>query len=202
MAMDVLLALTGFCLVTSATPGPNTLMLMASGANFGLRRTIPHLLGVVLGFGAMVAILGLGLDRLVLGNAALAGALTWLSLAYVLWLAWKIATAAPPAPSAASGAASGAAPGRPLGFLAAAAFQWVNPKAWAMGLGALSAYAAGAGGAWIVAGVFVLVGLPVGVAWTATGQGMQGLLSRPARLRAFNATMAVVLVLSMLPVVL
>lgn len=194
MAVDLLLALAGFCFVTSATPGPNNMMLMASGANFGLRRTVPHMLGVSLGFGAMVAILGLGLDRIVLGNAALAGALKWLSLAYVLWLAWKIATAAPPAP--------GAAPGRPLGFAAAAAFQWVNPKAWAMGLGALSAYTAGVGGAWIVAAVFVLVNLPVVAAWTAAGQGLQGLLARPARLRAFNAVMAAMLVLSMLPVVL
>lgn len=194
MAANILLALMGFCLVTSATPGPNNMMLMASGVNFGLRRTVPHMLGVALGFGAMVAILGLGLDRIVMGSAALAAALKWLSLAYVLWLAWRIATAAPPSP--------GAAPGRPLGFLAAAAFQWVNPKAWAMGLGALSAYSAGVGGPLVVAAVFVLVNLPVVAAWAAAGQGLQGLLSRPARLRAFNAAMAVLLVMSMLPVVL
>jgi threonine/homoserine/homoserine lactone efflux protein len=194
MTADILLALTGFSLVTSVTPGPNNMMLMASGANFGLRRTVPHILGVSLGFGAMVAILGLGLDRIVMGNAALAAALKWLSLAYVLWLAWKIATAAPPSQAD--------APGRPLGFLGAAAFQWVNPKAWAMALGALSAYAAAVGGPLVVAAVFAVVNLPVVAAWAAAGQGLQGLLARPGRLRAFNAAMAALLVLSMLPVVL
>lgn len=87
MAAEILLALLGFCFVTSATPGPNNMMLMASGANFGLRRTLPHMLGVSLGFGAMVAILGMGLDRVVMGNATLAAAMKWASLAYVLWLA-------------------------------------------------------------------------------------------------------------------
>ncbi|MGN7869656.1 LysE family translocator [Paracoccus sp. 22332] len=194
MTAEILLALLGFSFVTSATPGPNNMMLMASGANFGLRRTVPHLLGVSLGFGAMVGILGLGLDRIVTGSPAVAGALKWASLTYVLWLAWKIATAAPPSPADAQG--------RPLGFLGAAAFQWVNPKAWAMALGALSAYAAGVGGPLVVAAVFAMVNLPVVAAWAAAGQGLQGLLDRPGRLRAFNATMAALLVLSMLPVVL
>lgn len=194
MTADILLALMGFSLVTSVTPGPNNMMLMASGANFGLRRTMPHLLGVSLGFGAMVAVLGMGLDRIVTGNAVLAGALTWASLAYVLWLAWKIATAAPPSQAEAQG--------RPLGFLGAAAFQWVNPKAWAMALGALSAYAAGVGGPLVVAVVFAAVNLPAVAAWAAAGQGLQRLLARPGRLRVFNAAMAALLVLSMLPVLL
>ena len=194
MTPEILFALTGFSLVTSATPGPNNMMLMASGANFGLRRTVPHMMGVSLGFGAMVAILGMGLDRIVQENAAVAGTLKWASLAYVLWLAWKIATAAPPSQAD--------APGRPLGFLGAAAFQWVNPKAWAMALGALSAYAAGAGGPLVVAAVFAAVNLPVVAAWAAAGQSLRGLLARPSRLRAFSAAMAALLVLSMLPVVL
>lgn len=194
MTAEILFALTGFSFVTSATPGPNNMMLMASGANFGLRRTVPHMLGVSMGFGAMVAILGMGLDQVVRDNAAVAGALKWASLIYVLWLAWKIATAAPPSQAEAAG--------RPLGFFGAAAFQWVNPKAWAMALGALSAYAAGVGGPLVVAVVFAVVNLPVVAAWAAAGQGLQGLLAHPARLRAFNAVMAVLLVPSMLPVVL
>ncbi|RJL00503.1 LysE family translocator, partial [Paracoccus siganidrum] len=135
MNADLMLALAGFAFVTSATPGPNNMMLMASGANFGIRRTVPHMLGVSLGFGAMVALLGLGVDRVIAGNPVLASAMKWVSLAYMIWLAWKIATAS--APEGTAGA------GRPLTFLQAAAFQWVNPKAWAMALGALSAYAAG-----------------------------------------------------------
>lgn len=139
MSHQILFALIAFAFVTSVTPGPNNVMLMASGANFGLRRTLPHMLGVALGFGAMVALLGLGVDRLIAGSPRLAEAMKWISMAYMLWLAWKIAHASGPI-------RKGDVTARPMSFLAACAFQWVNPKAWMMGLGALSAYSAGAGG--------------------------------------------------------
>lgn len=195
MNIEVMLALTGFAFVTSATPGPNNMMLMASGANFGLRRTVPHMLGVSLGFGVMVAVLGLGVDRVIAASPTLETALKWLSLAYMLWLAWKIATAAPAKHT------SDDPQSRPFTFLQAAAFQWVNPKAWAMALGALSAYAAGAGGAMVVALVFALVNLPTVSVWAAMGQGLRSLLATPARLRVFNVSMAALLIVSMLPVV-
>jgi threonine/homoserine/homoserine lactone efflux protein len=193
MQPDILIALIGFAFITSVTPGPNNMMLMASGANFGLRRTVPHMLGVSLGFGAMVAVLGLGFDRLITGSPVLSEALKWLSLAYMLWLAWKIAHASRPSEDKAVST-------RPMTFLQAAAFQWVNPKAWAMALGALSAYAAGVGGALVVGLVFALVNLPSVSLWAAMGQGLRRLLASPGRLRAFNWTMAAGLVLSMLPV--
>ncbi|WP_062560555.1 LysE family translocator [Paracoccus aminovorans] len=192
MSHQILLALVAFAFATSVTPGPNNLMLMASGANFGLRRSVPHLLGVALGFGAMVALLGLGVDRLIAEAPRLALALKAVSLVYVLWLAWKIAHAAAPEGQAGTG--------RPMGFLAACAFQWVNPKAWMMGLGALSAYSAGAGGALVVAAVFTLVNLPSVALWAAMGQGLRGLLQDAGRRRLFNRVMAVLLVASMLPV--
>lgn len=194
MNTDLLLALAGFAFVTSATPGPNNMMLMASGANFGLRRTLPHMLGVSLGFGVMVVLLGLGVDRLIATTPGLAQALKWLSLIYMLWLAWKIASAGGPATQRAGA--------RPLTFLQAAAFQWVNPKAWAMALGALSAYAAGVGGALVVGAVFVMVNLPTVSIWAAMGQGLRSLLATPVRLRLFNVTMALLLIASMLPVIL
>ncbi|MDT1061636.1 LysE family translocator [Paracoccus sp. CPCC 101403] len=194
MSHQVFLALVAFAFVTSITPGPNNLMLMASGANFGMRRTLPHMLGVALGFGAMVAVLGLGLDRIIANSPVLAQGLKWISLAYVLWLAWKIAHSAPPE---AKGASSSS---RPMGFVAACAFQWVNPKAWMMALGALSAYAVGTGGAIGVALVFTLVNLPSVAVWAAMGQGLRGWLQNPSRLRIFNWTMALLLVGSMLPV--
>lgn len=197
MQPDILLALIGFAFITSVTPGPNNMMLMASGANFGLRRTVPHMLGVSLGFGAMVAVLGLGFDRLITGTPVLAETLKWLSLAYMLWLAWKIAHATRPGEGPSGDAAADA---RPMTFLQAAAFQWVNPKAWAMALGALSAYAAGVGGALVVGLVFALVNLPSVSLWAAMGQGLRRLLAAPGRLKAFNWTMAAGLVLSMLPV--
>ncbi len=194
MDANIFLALAGFAFVTSATPGPNNMMLMASGANFGLRRTVPHMLGVALGFGAMIALLGLGVDRFIFGHPALEQALRWLSLAYMLWLAWKIASA-----SGGPGKPDHAAT-RPMTFVQAAAFQWVNPKAWAMALGALSAYAAGVGGVLVVAAIFTLINLPVVSIWAAMGQGLRRWLNNPTRLRVFNVSMALLLVASMLPV--
>ena len=194
MSHQILFALIAFAFVTSVTPGPNNVMLMASGANFGMRRTLPHMLGVALGFGLMVALLGLGVDRLIADSPALAQAMKWVSLAYMLWLAWKIAHATAPV-------ATGEVAARPMGFLAACAFQWVNPKAWMMGLGALSAYSAGAGGALTVALIFTAVNLPSVAIWAAMGQGLRGVLQQPGRLVLFNRVMAVLLVVSMLPVV-
>ncbi len=194
MNTDLFLALAGFAFVTSVTPGPNNMMLMASGANFGVRRTIPHMLGVAWGFALMIVVIGLGVDRLLAANPAIETTLKWASLAYMLWLAWKVANAAPPRQSPETSRA------RPFTFLEAAAFQWVNPKAWAMALGALSAYAAGVGGALVVGVVFAVINLSSVSIWAISGQGLRRLLTTPMRLRLFNTTMAVLLVASMLPV--
>lgn len=193
MEHQLLIALLGFATITLFTPGPNNAMLMASGANYGLRRSLPHLLGVALGFPAMVALMGLGIDDAFRRWPVLVPAMKIASIAYMLWLAWKMARAG--APKAAS------AEDHPLSFLQAAAFQWVNPKAWAMGLGALSAYAAGLGGSLWVVVIFVVIGIPSALVWTVLGQGMRRALTSPARLRVFNVTMAVALVASMLPVI-
>ncbi|WP_299360934.1 LysE family translocator [uncultured Paracoccus sp.] len=190
MSQQMLVGLAGFVLVTTITPGPNNMMLLASGVNFGFRRTLPHLLGISCGLAVMLLLVGLGLDRVVAGNPRLRAVMAVLSLAYVLWLAWKIATAG--APEVRRGA-------RPMTFLQACAFQWVNPKAWAMVLSALIAYGAMPGGAAAVAAVFVTVGLPAISIWAAVGQGLRRWLAHPLRLRVFNGTMAVLLVLSMLP---
>ena len=192
MDAQLLIAFVGFAVVTLFSPGPNNMMLMASGANFGLRRTVPHLLGVALGFPLMVALMGLGIDRLFIRWPALVPVMQVASFAYMVWLAWKIAHASAPK--------SALADARPMTFLQAAAFQWVNPKAWAMGLGALSAYAAGLGGSLWVVMLFAVIGIGSAVVWTAMGQGLRQWLTNPVRLRAFNWTMAVALVLSMLPV--
>ena len=193
MTYDVFLALCAFAFVTSITPGPNNLMLMASGANFGLRRTVPHMLGVGLGFGFMVVCVGLGLARVFEAWPPLRGLLAALSVGYLLWLAWKIATAAAP---------EGRGEGRPMTFLQGAAFQWVNPKAWTMALSAVTLYATGS--VWsvcAVAGVFTAVNLPSVSSWTVIGVQMKRFLTSPARLRAFNWTMAALLVASLWPTV-
>lgn len=194
MTYDLLLALAGFAFVTSITPGPNNLMLMTSGANFGFRRTLPHMLGVALGFVFLVVAIGVGLSGLFLAVPQVKLVLKALSVLFMLWLAWKFANAAAP-----EGVEDSA---KPMTFLEAAAFQWVNPKAWAMALGAITAYAPDQSIVAIlaVALVFGMVNLPSVSSWVFAGRTLRHFLQTPARLRAFNWTMAVLLLLSLIPV--
>lgn len=194
MTPDLLLALVAFAFASSITPGPNNIMLLASGANFGLRRTLPHMTGISLGHAFMVALVGLGLIGLFDLYPGLRRVLMIACAAYLLYLAWKIAHAAPP----------GDAPqdARPLTFLQAAAFQWVNPKAWYMAIYAQTTYA-GAGSGWwgavAVALVFAAVNFPSVSVWAWGGVQMRRFLSTRGRLRAFNVTMALLLVVSLYP---
>ncbi|GGH36683.1 Threonine/homoserine/homoserine lactone efflux protein [Cribrihabitans marinus] len=184
-----------FAFVSSITPGPNNLMLLASGANFGFRRSIPHMLGIGLGFVFMVLMVGVGLIQIFDAYPLSYSVLKVGSVAYLLFLAWKIANAAP--------ARGNTARGTPMTFLQAAAFQWVNPKAWAMALTAISAYAPGQTLAAIaaVAIVFGAINLPSVSTWTLLGQQMARLLTNPRRLALFNWTMALLLVASLYPVI-
>ena len=189
-----LIALFTFCFVTTVTPGPNNLMLMTSGVNFGFRRSVPHMLGVALGFSLMVLIVGLGLAGVFHTEPRAVRALQVVSIVYMLWLAWKIANAGAPK--------EGTAKARPLGFLQAAGFQWVNPKAWAMALTATSIYAPdqSLSAMALVAGAFTAVNLPSVAIWVSMGQAMRRLLTRTRWLTIFNWTMAALLILSLLPV--
>ncbi|MEM7719334.1 MAG: LysE family translocator [Pseudomonadota bacterium] len=188
MMFDVLFALVGFAFVSSITPGPNNLMLMASGANFGFGRTIPHMLGISIGHCFMIIMVGLGLIQLFDAFPVLHQIMTALSVAYLLFLAWKIANAAPPQ--------EGKMRAKPLTFLQAAAFQWVNPKAWFMALTAITVYAPDQSTLAIalVAMTFALTNLPSICTWTVLGVQMRRWLTNPKRLRAFNWTMAACLV--------
>ena len=194
MSHEQLLAFLAFAFVSSITPGPNNLMLMASGANFGLRRTMPHMLGVGIGFAVMLLLVGAGLSEVFAVVPHASAVLKAVSVCYLLFLAWKIATAAPPEP--------GQATGRPMTFVGAAAFQWVNPKAWAMALTSVSVYAPTHTLPVIatVAAVFGAVNLPSVSAWTLIGHGMRTLLTKPGRMRAFNVTMSLLLVASLYPI--
>ncbi|KQW51534.1 MULTISPECIES: LysE family translocator [unclassified Roseateles] len=184
-------ALVGFAFVTSITPGPNNLMLLASGTNFGWRRSLPHLLGISFGFAVMLVLVGLGLGEVFTRYPGLHDVLKWASLAYLLYLAYKVATAAPPTAGDPSGQ------GRPMGFGAAALFQAVNPKAWAMSLTAVTAY--GELGIAALAAVFVLVNLPCCGSWALLGEQMRRWLHRPRALQAFNWGAAALMVVSVLP---
>lgn len=190
------LALAAFAFVTSITPGPNNMMLMASGANFGLRRTLPHLLGVALGFAFMLVLVGAGIAELLAASPLLGEGLRWACVLLLVRLAFSLARASGPEASV-----EGAAP---LTFLQAAAFQWVNPKAWAMALTAVGAYAPSTEPLvlGLVAGVFGLVNLPSTGLWAVLGVRVRALLVEPARLRVFNIAMAGLLVISGVPVLL
>ncbi len=199
ISLSLQLALLGplalFTFISSITPGPNNTMLAASGLNFGLRRTWPHVWGVSLGFMAMVVLIGLGMGAVFVQYPWLHPVLKYVSAAYLLWLAWKIANAAPP-----QQLQDGAAQSRPMTFWQAALFQWVNPKAWVMATGMVSAYVPPGEGFWAHLGmaalISVLVGLPCIVIWAAFGSGLRRWLHRPQMIRAFNWTMAALLVVS------
>ena len=194
MMLETLPALALFAFVTSVTPGPNNLMLMASGANFGFRRTVPHMLGVSLGFVLMAFLVGVGLAGLFQTYPVAVTALEVVSVVYMLWLAWKIAHAAAPKDREVGVS--------PMTFLQAAAFQWVNPKAWAMATYAVTLYAPDRS-LWAVALVAVIFGainLPSVSLWTLIGQQLRRVLTNTRRLTIFNWTMAGLLILSLAPV--
>ncbi|CAG2152828.1 LysE family translocator [Cupriavidus numazuensis] len=190
----VFLAFSAFALVSSITPGPNNTMVLASGVNFGFTRTIPHLLGISSGFSLMVALVGRGL-----GSMFSHWPWTWQVLriaagAYLVWLAWKLAT---------SGGVQDRQVARPMGFLQAAAFQWVNPKAWVMAVGACSTYVLH-GNVWLnvalMAGIFAVINLPSVAMWAVFGSALRRWLSQPRVLRVFNVGMAVLLLASLWPI--
>ncbi|MCU4652861.1 LysE family translocator [Roseibacterium sp. SDUM158016] len=193
MTIDILAALLLFAFASSVTPGPNNIMLLASGANFGLRRTVPHMLGISVGHAVMVALVGLGLIGVFAALPWLRTALMVACAGYLLWLAWRIANAAPPR--------EGQAAGRPFTFLQAAGFQWVNPKAWYMAIYAQTNYNTGqeAWDAVAVALAFAAVNLPSVTVWAWGGTQIRRWLEAPGRLRAFNVTMALLLVASLWP---
>ncbi len=194
MSIETLSALAMFAFVTSVTPGPNNVMLLASGANFGLRRTVPHMLGIGVGFSGMIVVVGLGLVGLFDAVPASYTVLQVVAVIYLLWLAYRIANAAPPEP--------GQAGGKPFTFLQAAAFQWVNVKAWTMGLTAIAVYAPdrSVSAVVLVAAVFGLINFPSVSLWALLGVQMRRVLNQPWRLVAFNWTMAALLVASLWPV--
>jgi len=195
--MQTLPALAAFAVASSITPGPNNIMLMTSGTNFGFRRTVPHMLGVSLGFALMIVLVGLGLAQLFARYPVAHEILKWVSVAYLLYLAWKIATARPPSEGA-------AAKGAPMTFVQAALFQWVNPKAWTMALTGVTVYMPPVDpwiGLLLVAALFGAINLPCVGLWAAMGVKLRSWLGDARRLRQFNVAAAVLLVGSLYPTV-
>ena len=194
MSLEVLLSLVLFAFTTSVTPGPNNMMLLASGVNFGMRRTIPHMIGIELGFASLLIAVGFGLGALFQSSPSLYLVLKICGGLYLLWIAWSIGMSR----SLGSGKSSGA----PMTLWAAAAFQWVNPKAWVMAISAMAAFAdpnRPVMSVAIVTATFVALALPCQGGWAGFGALLRDWLSHPVRLKWFNITMAVLLVLSLWP---
>jgi threonine/homoserine/homoserine lactone efflux protein len=196
MTLELLLSLIGFAFVTCITPGPNNIMAMASGANFGVWRTAPHIAGIAIGFALMLVVLGLGLISLFEAVPQSYIVIKAVAVIYFVWLAWKFANAAPPG--------EGAAGGTPMTFLQASAFQWVNPKAWAMAVGAITNFAPDRNLLSVVAVAltFLIVATPATTMWTILGQEFRRLLNKQHLLKAFNWGMAALLLASLVPVLL
>ncbi len=206
MTTDQLLALSVFAAVSSGTPGPNNLMILTSGVNFGMKRSIPHLMGITLGFCFMIFCVGMGLQTMFTVFPQLETVLRYGGTAYLLWLAWKIANSGPPSSNSGEGKAA-----KPMGFWAATAFQWVNPKAWFMAISAITTYASAATDAefgsklsqvLLVVLVFGAINLPLVACWGWFGSAMRRFLQDPKNLKIFNVTMAVMLIASLYPIVL
>jgi len=197
MSFDTFIAVLVFSIVMGFTPGPNNVMLASSGATHGIRRTWPHLIGVALGFPAMLLLIGLGLASVLLASAGLQLGMKIISCLYLLWLAFQIGHS--------SSVAGGPGRARPLTFFQAAAFQWVNPKAWLIAVGAVSAYTAGIGAhlylqVAILAAMNLFVCFSSSLTWAAFGAAIGRWLRSPFALRVFNLLMAALLLASVAPI--
>ncbi|MGB0505984.1 MAG: LysE family translocator [Pikeienuella sp.] len=187
MPFETIIALFGLSMAASWTPGPNTLMLAASGANFGLRRTMPHVMGIVTGFPVMMFAVCLGVGEIITASPLIGVVMRWAGAALLLWFAYRTAT---------SGRAQTNARSRPLTFLESAGFQWVNPKGWAFAIATATQFVTGQNvvveGA-ICAAMYFVVGLGASTGWASFGVGIRRFLSTDKRLRAFNLTMGIAL---------
>ncbi|MBJ3777222.1 LysE family translocator [Acuticoccus mangrovi] len=192
LSAETLSALVGFAVASTIGPGPNNIMLASSGASFGLKRTLPHIAGIVLGFSSMVFVITLGLGEVFRSQPALRQSLAWAGFAVMLWLAWRIGS---------SGGGKRAARARPLSLATAALFQWVNPKAWVLTIGTAATYARGEAPvpeALSIALVFAMVTVSTALIWGSGGAALGRILGTGIRLRIFNITMGVLLALSAL----
>lgn len=197
LAFEFYLSVLVFCFVTTITPGPNNIMVMASGLNHGIKKSMPHYLGISLGFPVMVAVIGFGLGAIFLQYPVIHQVIKVLGISYLLYLAWKIANA--------KKANSSESLKKPFTFLQAAAFQWVNPKAWVMAIGAIATFTNGdsniQGQILFIIFAFVMACSICTGSWLVLGVALQKFLQNPKQLQYFNITMAVLLVLSIVPMI-
>ena len=191
-----------FMLVSSITPGPNNTMLMASGVHFGYRRTLAHLMGVQLGFGFMLIAVGLGLHAVLSQFPAFYDVVRCAGGAYMVWMAWSLASARPHVQEHAAMEQSSPNEPQPLGFWGAVLFQWVNPQAWVMAVTLMSAYVPPGAGLLQIAPLglmFAVLGFPCSSVWVGFGSALRSYLQDAFRMRVFNCSMAAALLASLYP---
>ena len=196
MAYSLFYAFLAFMVVMYFTPGPNNIMLLASGLTYGFRRTIPHIAGIVIGFAFMVAAVGLGLGTVFLAYPILQTILKYAGAVYLVYLAAVIAMSGPTTPDGESGRG-------PMTFWGAAMFQWINAKGWVIVIGTITAYAAIAAYPWNIAiqvALSLLLGILSCTAWALFGTALRPVLTSRRAVRAFNIVMAVLLLASLYPV--
>lgn len=187
MTLEQALAFFVFSMVAAVTPGPSNVMLTATGAAVGIARGLPCLLGVAAGMGLLMFAVALGFGALLADTPVILHALKWIGAAFLLWLAWKIATA---------GAPDAAARREPVGFVGAALFQWINPKSWLVATSAVATYVQPPATALAAAAVFVAAALPSGLIWLALGASIHRLLQSPRAVRIFNVALGLSLAAS------
>lgn len=196
MPSEQLLPLLGYVVAMIGTPGPNNLMLMSAGANFGFRRSLPHIFGIVFGCQILLLAGALGVSQLLVQAPAAMWLLRAAGAAFLFWLAWKLLRTRQLRDS-------GAAAAKPFSFVQAALFQWVNPKAWVMTLTAVATYtnpAEFSHSFMLVSLAFALLGLPLISLWNLGGSSLRLWLQRDGALQWFNRGMALLLVASLYPV--
>ena len=181
-----------FSLVAAITPGPSNVMITATGSAAGIVRGLPCVFGAGVGMASLLFTAALGLGQLILGHPEILCAMNWCGAAFLLWLAWKIASA---------GRAGEPAATKPVGFFGAALFQWVNPKGWLVAVGAAGTYLQPETGsqllqAIVFASLFFTVAVPSGLVWLVLGASMQGLLRDERHARVFNIAVAMALAAS------
>ncbi len=195
--LEYYVSLCIFTFVAGITPGPNNMMLMTSGLNHGIRKSIPHYLGICIGFPVMVAAIGFGMGAVFSKYPSIYLYLKISGITYLIYLAWKIANA---------GSQHAAQQTKePFSFIQAAAFQWLNPKAWAIGIGALAAFTTKENftiSVLAVIFVYLMMGFICMGLWLKIGQSLKGILYTRTRVQFFNVTMAVLLVISVVPMAL
>lgn len=195
MTYQTILAIALFSFVGSVSPGPSNFMLLASGTNFGFRRTLPQIFGITIGFSSVLLAVGFGLGTLVHAYPPVGLLFKIAGSAYLLYLAWRIAMSR----AVASGETAAA---RPLTFLESAAFQWVNPKAWVAALTAMAAYASDESpflSVLAITLVIAIVNLPSVAVWAGFGMALRTFLTDPMRLKWFNIVMSLLLVATLWP---